>query len=69
MQLTDDFSRVKEYGGGHFGKDADPWGQKKSASMRVVGRHSINIWRAMRGELAINSYTQENVTFKLLNRR
>lgn len=69
IQLTDDLSRVKIYSRGRFGKDADKWGYKKSASIKVVGRQMLNIWRAMKGGIALNSYRLENVAFHQLNRR
>ncbi|CAI4210967.1 unnamed protein product [Parascedosporium putredinis] len=33
------------------------------------GRHMINVWRAMRGELNLLQYTPENVAWHLLHRR
>ena len=54
---------------GHFGKENDRWGFTQASAIRVTGRHMINIWRAMRGELNLSQYTLENVTFHLLHRR
>lgn len=68
-RLTEELSRVKKHGGGRVGKDADKWGYNKAAAIKVTGRHFINIWRAMRGELALTGYKMENVVFHLLNRR
>ncbi|POS79610.1 DNA polymerase zeta subunit [Diaporthe helianthi] len=67
--LCDEFSRMKTQSHGRFGKDADRWGFNTTSTIRVTGRHMINIWRAMRGELNLLQYTMENVVWHLLHRR
>lgn len=67
--LCDEFSRMKSQSHGRFGKDNDRWGFNHTSTIRVTGRHMINIWRAMRGELNLLQYTMENVVFHLLHRR
>ncbi|KAF2632532.1 DNA polymeras-like protein zeta catalytic subunit [Macroventuria anomochaeta] len=67
--LCDEISRVKSQSHGRFGKDADRWGFTQTSTIRVTGRHMINIWRAMRGELNLLQYTMENVVFHLLHKR
>lgn len=67
--LCDEFSRMKSQSHGRFGKDADRWGFNTTSTIRVTGRHMINIWRAMRGELNLLQYTMENVVWHLLHRR
>lgn len=67
--LCDEFSRMKSQSHGRFGKDADRWGFNTTSTIRVTGRHMINIWRAMRGELNLLQYTMENVAWYLLHRR
>lgn len=67
--LCDEFSRMKSQSFGRFGKDADKWGFQKTSTIRVTGRHMINIWRSMRGELNLLQYTMENVVWHLLHRR
>ncbi|EOD46022.1 putative dna polymerase zeta catalytic subunit protein [Neofusicoccum parvum UCRNP2] len=67
--ICDEFSRMKSQSHGHFGKEADRWGFTKTSTIRITGRHMINIWRAMRGELNLLQYTMENVAFHLLHRR
>ncbi|KAI8374784.1 hypothetical protein BD560DRAFT_393226 [Blakeslea trispora] len=47
----------------------DQWGYKKSSSYRIVGRHMLNVWRLMRNELTLTSYTLENVAYHLLHYR
>ncbi|KAF5878796.1 putative dna polymerase delta catalytic subunit protein [Botrytis fragariae] len=67
--LCDEFSRMKNQSHGRFGKDNDKWGFDNTSTIRVTGRHMINIWRAMRAELSLLQYTLENVVFHLLHRR
>ncbi|CAL3968090.1 unnamed protein product [Diplocarpon coronariae] len=67
--LCDEFSRMKAQSHGRFGKDSDKWGFNNTSTIRVTGRHMINIWRAMRSELNLLQYSIENVTFHLLHRR
>ncbi|KAH8759500.1 hypothetical protein F5883DRAFT_606566 [Diaporthe sp. PMI_573] len=67
--LCDEFSRMKSQSHGRFGKEADRWGFNTTSTIHVTGRHMINIWRAMRGELNLLQYTMENVVWHLLHRR
>ncbi|KAF9632557.1 hypothetical protein BFW01_g3420 [Lasiodiplodia theobromae] len=67
--LCDEFSRMKSQSHGRFGKEADRWGFTHTSTIRVTGRHMVNIWRAMRGELDLLQYTMENVAFHLLHKR
>ncbi|KAI0877980.1 DNA polymerase family B [Hypoxylon argillaceum] len=67
--LCDEFSRMKSQSFGRIGKDADKWGFNTTSTIRVTGRHMINIWRSMRGELDLLQYTMENVVWHLLHRR
>lgn len=67
--LCDEISRMKSQSHGRFGKEADRWGFTHTSTIRVTGRHMINIWRAMRGELNLLQYTMENVVFHLLRKR
>ena len=67
--LPDELSRMKSQSHGRFGKDADKWGFNHTSTIRVTGRHMINVWRAMRSELNLLQYTMENVVFHLLHRR
>ena len=67
--LCNEFSRMKSESFGKSGKDADRWGFKTTSMLHVTGRHIINIWRAMRGELNLLQYSMENVVWHLLHRR
>ena len=67
--LCDEFSRMKAQSHGRFGKEDDRWGFNHTSTIRVTGRHMINVWRAMKGELNLLQYTMENVVFQLCHRR
>ena len=67
--LCDEISRTKSQSHSKFGKEADRWGFTHTSTIKVTGRHMINIWRAMRGELNLLHYTMENVVFHLLHKR
>ncbi|KAL7947757.1 hypothetical protein V8C42DRAFT_315486 [Trichoderma barbatum] len=67
--LCNEFSRMKAQSHGRFGKESDQWGFNTTSTIRVTGRHMINIWRAMRGEVNLLQYTMENVVWHLLHRR
>lgn len=69
FNLCNEFSRMKTHSHGRFGKENDRWGFDHTSTIRVTGRHMINIWRAMRSELNLLQYTLENVTFHVLHRR
>ena len=69
FNLPDELSRMKSQSHGRFGKDADRWGFTHTSTVRITGRHTINIWRAMRSELNLLQYTMENVVFHLVHRR
>ncbi|KAH6855272.1 hypothetical protein B0I37DRAFT_321731, partial [Chaetomium sp. MPI-CAGE-AT-0009] len=69
FDLCNEFSRMKSESFGKFGKNADAWGSKTTSNLHVTGRHIINVWRAMRGELSLLQYSMENVVWHLLHRR
>lgn len=69
FNLCEELSRTKAQSNGRSGKDSDKWGFNHTSTIRVTGRHMINIWRAMRGELNLLQYTMESVVFHLLHRR
>ncbi|KAK4174986.1 putative DNA polymerase zeta catalytic subunit [Triangularia setosa] len=69
--LCNEFSRMKSMSPsfGKSGREADRWGFNTTSMIHVTGRHMINVWRAMRGELNLLQYTMENVVWHLLHRR
>ncbi|TRM66323.1 hypothetical protein BD626DRAFT_613855 [Schizophyllum amplum] len=47
----------------------DRWGLRKGTTLKVPGRHVMNIWRVMRTELTLSVYSFENVAFHVLRQR
>lgn len=52
-----------------MGGGSDQWDIRTTSTFKVVGRHVLNLWRIMRAEQSLTSYTFENVTFQVLRRR
>ena len=48
---------------------SEHWALMKTSTFRVIGRHVLNLWRIMRSELNLSSYTFENAVFHVLRRR
>ncbi|KAJ1891832.1 DNA polymerase zeta, partial [Kickxella alabastrina] len=48
------------------GRGQGSWSQRKGATLNVVGRHVLNVWRLMCSELSLTSYTFENIVQKVL---
>lgn len=64
--LCELLSRVNEKS---FGKVGDRWGYTHTSAIQVTGRHVLNIWRILRNDLNLLSYSMENVAFHLLHYR
>lgn len=47
-------------------KHGDRWGYTHTSAYNVSGRHMLNIWRVLRSELSLMSYTLENVCYNVL---
>ncbi|KKF96380.1 DNA polymerase zeta catalytic subunit [Ceratocystis platani] len=69
--LGEDLSRMRGDPASRLHKDGNGarWAFTKTSTVKVTGRHTINIWRAMRGEMSLSQYTMENVAWHLLGRR
>ncbi|KAJ1945631.1 DNA polymerase zeta, partial [Kickxella alabastrina] len=48
------------------GRGQGSWSQRKGTALNVVGRHVLNVWRLMRSELSLTSYTFEKIVQKVL---
>lgn len=67
LDLSAELSRVRTHSTTRSGQDK--WGFEQTSAIKVTGRHMINVWRAVRGELNLLQYTLENVVFKVLHKR
>ncbi|KAJ2830357.1 DNA polymerase zeta, partial [Coemansia sp. 'formosensis'] len=71
MHLCDKLSRIiegpsRKHPPQRFGCGKDSWGHRKGAAITIAGRHVLNIWRLMRGELSLTSYTFEKIAKEVL---
>uniref|UniRef100_A0A0W0G3I5 DNA polymerase n=1 Tax=Moniliophthora roreri TaxID=221103 RepID=A0A0W0G3I5_MONRR len=48
---------------------SEQWDTRHTTTFHVAGRHVFNLWRVMRSELSLNTYSFENVVFHVLGRR
>ena len=60
---------VPDFSNSHSLKEEDEWGHVKQSSLYTSGRIFLNVWRIMRKELALTSYTLENIVFHILHQR
>lgn len=67
INLIEELSRIKR--SAVSAPRSDSWGYRKAAIFRIVGRHLLNVWRIMRGEIDLTSYRFENMVFHLLHQR
>ncbi|CAO3634390.1 unnamed protein product [Cunninghamella blakesleeana] len=47
----------------------DPWGYRKASIFKIIGRHMLNVWRLLRNEIDLTSYTFANVVYTVLRHR
>lgn len=64
--FTDDISRLVS-SGGPARKDA--YSEHHTSTFKVTGRHVLNIWRIIRSEVTLTSYSFENCVFHILHQR
>ncbi|KAK6459617.1 uncharacterized protein RJT20DRAFT_89613 [Scheffersomyces xylosifermentans] len=64
VNLLADFSRGRYKTNGKFG---DRWGYTHTSNIKISGRHLINVWRLLRHEMSLTSYSLENVSYHLLH--
>ncbi|EPY53375.1 DNA polymerase zeta catalytic subunit Rev3 [Schizosaccharomyces cryophilus OY26] len=63
--LPEQLSRLADTTKGAFAKKNDAWHYSTTSSIKIVGRHMLNIWRIMRGEINLLNYSLENVVAHL----
>ncbi|KAG0641773.1 ribonuclease H-like domain-containing protein [Tuber brumale] len=57
MNLCDDLSRFKMETHSRFGNGSNLWGFNTGSSIKITGRHMVNIWRAVTAELNLLGYS------------
>ncbi|CAG0914828.1 unnamed protein product [Notodromas monacha] len=53
----------------HANEDLDPYGSAHTSEIHLCGRITLNVWRLFRHEIALTSYTFENLYFHVLHER
>lgn len=51
------------------GKFGDRWGYTHTSAIKISGRHMLNIWRLLKSELSLTSYTLELICFHVLHEK
>lgn len=51
------------------GRRADAWGEKRGAGLALEGRIVLNLWRILRTEVKLNTYTFESCAWNILAQR
>ncbi|XP_015756079.1 PREDICTED: DNA polymerase zeta catalytic subunit-like [Acropora digitifera] len=70
LDLCTQLSRVKgSSSSSNMDAEKDQWGAAHSSEIKIAGRIILNVWRLMRHEAALNSYSFENVAFHVLHER
>ncbi|KAJ2495941.1 DNA polymerase zeta [Coemansia sp. RSA 1972] len=69
LQLEHALSRLSYRPQADYKRAHDSWGYRKGAAIKIAGRHVLNIWRLLRGELRLTSYTFESTAEALLSER
>ncbi|KAI9336764.1 hypothetical protein BDR26DRAFT_864543 [Obelidium mucronatum] len=64
-----DLSRMEVNVKTKFGRDQDPFSYTDTSAISCSGRIFLNVWRLMRSELTLTSYTLENCVFHVLHER
>ncbi|KAJ3178368.1 DNA polymerase zeta [Geranomyces variabilis] len=52
-----------------FGAEEDAWGSRKQSHLSTTGRNFLNVWRLLRNEINLTSYTLESVAYHVLHIR
>ncbi|XP_077366154.1 DNA polymerase zeta catalytic subunit isoform X2 [Festucalex cinctus] len=52
-----------------FAAERDEYGADTMTEINIVGRIILNLWRVMKTEVTLNSYSYENVAFHVLHQR
>ncbi|KAJ3294860.1 DNA polymerase zeta [Borealophlyctis nickersoniae] len=70
IDLCAELSRViPETANTKVGREEDAWGFRKQSHLHTTGRIFLNVWRTMRSEMNLTSYTLENTVFHVLHKR
>jgi DNA polymerase zeta len=60
---------LAQQGDNKFSPEDDSWGYSKGSGIHISGRIVLNMWRLMRHELNLTSYTYESIAYHILHIR
>jgi DNA polymerase zeta len=66
VDVKDLLGRAPSKRGGPVG---DNWGVRHTSTLKIAGRHVLNVWRLMRSELTLAFYSFQNVVRHVLKQR
>lgn len=69
LEIVARLSRVPEGTGSHYEEEYDEYGADHTSQIHITGRIVLNVWRIMRAEVALRSYTLDNVAYNVLHTR
>lgn len=73
MDMTKLISRIRSLRPPLLSKSAmeaqNSFNSRKNSGLKIVGRHVFNVWRLIRGEVALTNYGYCNVVFHVLQQR
>lgn len=69
MEIVSSLSRVPEGTTSHYEEEHDEYGADHTSQIHITGRIVLNVWRLMRVEVALQSYTLDNVAYHVLHTR
>ncbi|TPX57882.1 DNA-directed DNA polymerase [Spizellomyces sp. 'palustris'] len=70
IDLCTELSRVlPDSANTKFGRDENSWGFRKQSHLHCTGRIFLNVWRLMRSELNLTSYSLESTAYHVLHMR
>lgn len=67
--LPEQLSRLKCTSKANFAKKENAWKYTTTSSINIVGRHVLNIWRILRGEVNLLNYSLENVVLNIFKKQ
>ncbi|KAL6933461.1 hypothetical protein ACO0R3_002568 [Hanseniaspora guilliermondii] len=66
IETSNYLSRVNE---NQLNKMRDTWGYTHASSIKITGRHMLNLWRTLKNESRLESFSLENFSYHLLHKR
>jgi len=71
LNLCQDLSRIQTPGGkeGFLNEDHEGWEFRHSSGIHITGRVVLNVWRILKSDITLTTYTYENFVYHILHQR